>query len=156
VTIGCNLSVNCHIKPEQLLYRGAAALALADILTSRGFNVEIVCFDSRRDCSDVVERSVVRYVVKDHLMPLDVNAVAFAMCEIAWFRIVGAYGACRHFPGKVTDYLGSAASLPEADRKSVDFAIDADCLSREAAESWLKRCMGQVQAAPAESEAANV
>jgi hypothetical protein len=153
VTIGCNLSVNCHIKPEQLLYRGAAALALADVLTARGFNVEIVLFDARRDGSDQVGRSVCKYVAKDLTMPLDVPAVAFAMCEIAWFRIVGAYGFSRHMPGNVTEYLGSAMSLPEADRKGVHFLIDSDVLSREAAEDWLKRCIRRSEV-QSESEAA--
>ena len=57
---------------------------------------------------------------------------------------------CRRFPAR-RGYLRSAASLPKAERKSVDFAIDADCLSRDAADAWVKRCMGQVEGVPAES-----
>ena len=58
VTIGCNLSVNAGVPPKQLLYRGAAALVLADILSSRGLNVGIVLFDSRTHPTGQVERSV--------------------------------------------------------------------------------------------------
>ena len=44
VTIGVNLTVHSGQRSEHLLWRGAAAVALADILTQRGINVEIVAF----------------------------------------------------------------------------------------------------------------
>jgi hypothetical protein len=141
VTIGCNLSVNAGARPEQLLYRGAAALALADILSSRGVNVGIVLFNSRTDPTDRVERAVERYVVKDPLMPLDVSAVAFAMCEIAFFRVVSALGGMRHFPGKHHVGLGCVSVLPTADREGLDYLVEADVLSEDAAVEWLTGCM---------------
>ena len=141
VTIGCNLSVNAGVRPEQLLYRGAAALALADILSSRGVNVGIVLFNSRTDPTDRVERAVERYVVKDPLMPLDVSAVAFAMCEIAFFRVAMALGGMRHFPGSMHESLGHARNLPAADREGLDFLIEADVLSEDAATAWLTTCL---------------
>ncbi|MFA6134583.1 MAG: hypothetical protein WC869_11270 [Phycisphaerae bacterium] len=141
VTIGCNLSVNAGAQPNELLYRGAAALALADILTSRGVNVGVVLFYSARDVTSTVSRAVVRYTVKDPLMPLDVSAVAFAMCEIAFFRVVGALGSPRHFTGVLNESLGQAANLPVADRLSIDFLVDADVLGEQAAEGWLRGCL---------------
>ena len=142
VTIGCNLAANASVKAHQTLYRGAAALALADILTSRGVNVSIVLFDAVRYPTDLVASGIIRYVVKDHQMPLDIGAVAFAMCEIAWFRVVGALGGMRHWPGKASEGLGSAMrQLPAADRQSCDYAIDADVLSKEAAQQWLRNTM---------------
>jgi len=141
VTIGCNLSANAAVKASQVLYRGAAALALADMLTSRGVNVSIVLFDSVRHPTDVVQNGVVRYTVKDHTMPLDIGAVAFAICEIAWFRVVGALGGSRHWPGKINEGLGSAGSLPAADRKTCDYVIESNVLSKEAAQQWLRTCM---------------
>ena len=141
VTIGCNLAVNAHVKPDELLYRGAAALALADVLTARGLNVNLVAFDSVRNPTNAVTHGVIRYTLKDSTMPLDLGAVAFAMCEIAWFRVVGAVGGTRHFPGKLNESLGMAANLPAADREGLDYLVDADVLGEEKAVAWLKGCL---------------
>ena len=143
ITIGCNLSVNSGVAPEQLLYRGAAAIALADMLTSQGFNVSIVAFESVESPTSAVSKGVMRYTLKDSTMPLDIASVAFAMCEIAWVRIVGIIGEMRHFPGQISPGYGRAVKLPAADRASCDFVIESDILSKEAAQAWLKACIGQ-------------
>lgn len=148
VTIGCNLAVNAHHQPDQLLYRGAAALALADVLTERGLNVRIVAFFATYSPSRTVDRSVVSYEVKAADMPLDLSAVAFCLCEIAFARVIAVLGGARHWPGQLRSGLGSADRLPAGDRDGIDYLIDADCLSREAAEMWLRSQL--------ESEACNV
>jgi hypothetical protein len=141
VTIGCNLSVHAGQTAEELLYRGATALALADLLTSRGVNVGIVCFDSTDHPTNTVPRCVMRHVVKDPTMPLYVSSVAFAMCEIAYFRVVMAIGQIRHLPGRMDECLGFPASLPAADRQGIDFLVERDVTSEEAAAEWLTSCM---------------
>jgi len=140
-TIGCNLSVNCGVRPEQLLYRGAAALALADILTSRGMNIGIVLFDGVAAPTRTVGRGVIRYRAKDPLMPLDLSAVTFAMCEIAWYRIVGVFGGSRHWPGYLNTGKGHADKLPAADREGVDYLIESDVFGQQQAEAWLRGCL---------------
>jgi hypothetical protein len=137
VTIGCNITVSARVRPEQLLYRGAAALALADILAQRGCNVGIVLFKSVEQPTSSVDWGLIRYVVKDALMPLDVSSVAFSLCEIAFSRIVGVCGEARHWPGALRSGFGHPAPVPAADREGIDYLIDSDCLSREAAEAWL-------------------
>ena len=141
VTIGVNLSVNCHVRREEMLWRGAAALALADVLTSRGVNVGIVAFDSVLRPTEVVGRGVIRYTLKDPLMPLDLGSVTFATCEVAWFRVVGAVGGTRHWPGRLHESLGSAAPLPEADRAGLDYVVDTDVLGEDRAVEWLRGCL---------------
>lgn len=138
VTIGCKITVAAKVRPEQLLYRGAAALALADILAQRGCNVGIILFKSVYDPTATVDLGLIRYVVKDALMPLDVSTVAFAMCEVAFSRIVGVCGEARHWPGTLRSGFGHPAPVPIADREGIDYLIDSDCLSRDAAETWLK------------------
>jgi len=141
VTIGCNLTVDSKTKPHQLLYRGAAALALADVLTRRGINVGIVLFYSSWKSTNMVRQAVIRYSVKDPLMPLDISTVALAMCEITFFRVVCAIGSIRHFPGAVRKGLGYVTHLPPTDRDTVDFLIDADVLGEQAAIAWLRTCL---------------
>ncbi len=138
VTIGCNLSVSCSRKPHELLYRGAAALALADILTQQGYNVRILAFKVASDPTSHCRKVVSRYELKDSSMPLDMSAVAFAMCEIAFVRIVAVCGTMRHLPGRPNVGWGSPCSLPSADRRDVDFLIEQDVLSEERAVEWLK------------------
>jgi len=141
ITIGVNLSVNCDVNGDEMMWRGAAALALADILQTRGFNVEIVAFSSTRGPTDKVRQSVMKYLLKDSTMPLDIGAITFALCEIAWFRVVGAVGGIRHLPGKASSGLGSAAILPTADCESLDFLVDTNVLGEERATEWVKGCL---------------
>jgi hypothetical protein len=138
VTIGCNLTVSAHRRPEELLYRGAAACALADILSERGVNVGIIGFSCEDEPTNAVGKAVMKYVVKDPTMPMDLSACAFAMCEIAFFRIVSAIGEIRHLPGRMNGHLGFPQPLPAADRQGLDYLIEVNCTTRESAVSWLK------------------
>lgn len=145
VMIGCNLAVNAGRKPEDLLWRGASALALADVLTQRGVNVGVVLFSSVGTPSSVVNRGVIKYMAKDPQMPLDLGALAFAMCEIAWFRLVAAVGDSKLWPGRLSGGLGSANPLPVADRRGLDFIIDEDVIGQTGAEQWLKAAIDKVK-----------
>jgi len=141
VTIGCNLSIHCGGKPENLLYRGAAALALADVLTERGVNVEVVAFQSRHRATTTTRRDVERVTIKRSDAPMDLGALAFAMCEIAWFRIVLAYGATRALPGGYKDGFGRPMHLPSRDRAGIDYLIEKDVMDEYAAKRWLTECI---------------
>ena len=152
ITIGINLSVNAGADADDLMYRGAAALALADMMTTQGFNVGIVAFESCEDVTSKVNKAVVRYTLKDSTMPLDISAVAFAMCEIAWVRIVGVIGEMRHFPGTISAGYGRAVRLPAAEKKSCDFVIEKNVMGKEDAQQWLKTCVNAAQ----ETEVAHV
>jgi hypothetical protein len=139
VTIGVNLSVSCRQPAEHLLWRGAAAAALADILTQRGLNVEIVAFWTIGNMSSGSRMVVSRYVVKRPDMPMDVGAVAVALAEIAFARLVALYGLARHMDGVLDDCLGHVETLPQADRVGIDFLAETNINSRDAAEGWLLR-----------------
>ncbi len=141
VTIGCNLGVNAGQAPEDLLWRGAAAMALGDVLTQRGLNVGIVLFASVVNPTSTVRHGVVRYQAKDPQMPLDRAGLAFAMCEIGWFRLIGAIGVSKLWPGKLSMGLGRAEKLPTADRAGMDFVVDNDVIGRTGADDWLRKAI---------------
>ncbi len=149
VTIGCNLSISGSMTADRLLYRGAAALALADILATQGYSVGITLYHAARGVTTTSGLSLQKYNVKSPDMPLDISSIAFAMCEIAWFRVVAVLGGARHFDGILHDGLGTVTRMPAADAKDVDFLIDADVLNEQAAVSWLQGVLNQVL--PAES-----
>ena len=148
IQIGCNVSVSCRMTPEQLLYRGAAALALADLLTDRGCNVGIALFKCAEGPTDKVKMGVLRCVVKAPDMPLDLSALTFALCEIAFCRCVAVCAGARRWPGRLAGNFGYSRNLPPADREGLDYLIDADVLSESAATEWLRNQM----ATPSEVE----
>ncbi|MBE3123211.1 MAG: hypothetical protein IMZ65_00220 [Planctomycetes bacterium] len=154
VTIGVNLTVNCKQQAEELLWRGAAALALADAMTQRGINVAVTLFLSVNNPSSAVKRSVIRYQAKDPQQPLDVAGLTFAVCEIAWFRLVAATGQARLYPGTVCESLGGACDLPPADARTMDFLVEQTVCSRKAAEAWLRGAVGQFKESGNDSAAA--
>jgi len=142
VTIGLNLSVHAFQKPDELLFRGAAACALADLLTVRGLNVAIVGFLAVSDMSRQCGKIVSKVELKSSEMPLDLGAIATAACDIGFLRLVMAYGTARHALGKLDECLGRPISLPPADRNGLDYVIDNDVTSQEAALKWLKSVAG--------------
>ncbi len=91
-----------------------AALALADILTQQGLNVGIAVFEVSSDPTNEVRKSVVKHQIKQPDMPMDLGMCAFAMCEIAYTRIVAVLGGARHLPGTLASGLGCVAHLPSA------------------------------------------
>ena len=138
VTIGVNLTVSAGQRASELLWRGAAATALVDILTERGMNVEIVAYWTIRNMSSASKMVIAKYIVKRADMPLDVGAAAVALAEIAYARLVALYGLARHMPGKLHEGLGECADLPASDRAGIDYLAGTNIRSREAAEEWLK------------------
>lgn len=141
VKIAVNLSVHCRQKPSEILYRGAATLALADFLTEQGCNVEIVAFMVAGNVSDDVNVGVSKIVVKHPDMPMDVGALAFSLCEIAFYRLVVVIGSARRWPGKLYHGLGHPQQIPQADRDGFDFLVEEDITSESAAVEWLNRCL---------------
>jgi hypothetical protein len=143
VTIGVNLTVHAGQRAEHLLWRGAAAAALADILTQRGLNVEIVAFWTIGKMSNLSDMVVSRYVIKRADMPLDVGSVSVALAEIAYARLVALYGLARHMEGVLSDSLGYCEHLPQQDRAGIDYLSETNITSRGSAESWLRTCASQ-------------
>lgn len=142
------------LTSQEALQRFFDALAAADDVrgstptdSREGVNVSIVAFIGTQDASNKARKPVGRYLAKDSLMPMDLSAVAFAMCEIVFFRIICAIGQGRHLPGTFDRSYGSPMSLPEADRQGVDFLVEKDVLSEEAAARWLKTCLTESEVA---------
>lgn len=145
VTIGVNVSVSCMRKPHELLWRGAAAAALADILTQRGFNVEIIAYWSITAMSTGSKHVVAKYLVKRPDMPLDIGTVSVALAEIAFARLVALYGLARHMEGTLDDCLGHPEMLPQRDRLGIDYLADSDILCEGAAVNWITRASAHAE-----------
>ena len=64
-------------------------------------------------------------------------------CEIAVARMVMVRGAARHWPGAIQSGWGTPSSLPEADRRGIDFLAELSILTRNQAEAWVESCLEQ-------------
>jgi hypothetical protein len=133
-----NLTVHCKQTPAELLYRGAAACALADLLSAQGRNVGICGFLVSDGMSKESRKVVAKVRLKEPEMPLDMAAVAAAACEIGFFRMAMIHATARHVPGPLNDGFGHPAGLPEADAETADFVIGGEVRSESAAVNWLR------------------
>jgi hypothetical protein len=85
VQVRVNVAASCSNKPERLFNRGAAVVALVDLLEQNGFSCEIVVFETmsaRRHCYTV------EAPVKVCGYQLDRDRLAFALCSPAFLRRV--------------------------------------------------------------------
>jgi hypothetical protein len=141
VTIGVNVGINASQTPETLLWRGAAAAALADVLTSEGVNVGITAFICRTGITRVAHLGTDKLMVKSPTMPLDLGAVSFAISEAAFTRFCAAYGYSKKYPGILEPGKGSCGMLFDGDKAGLDFQIDFNVQSRESAVEWLRKAV---------------
>ena len=95
-----------HMVAEEMFWRGAAVVKLAELLEESSYRVEIVGADWHE-----VDRSIVfgdeklaaavigSFIVKDAGAPMDIEAVAGVLCNAGFFRTYGfraAYAAPSH------------------------------------------------------------
>ena len=134
VRVLVNVGVHCGRRPEDLLYRGAAAAVMCDVLTGLGCSVEIVAgFYSSRLCRDKSD-GVASVLVKRMDAPLDIASVAVCLAEIGFFRAVVLPAVARSMPVAVAEGMGSVRPLGgvgEVGRHDVTF--ESDILDEESA-----------------------
>lgn len=131
-----NGSVHYGQNQDDLGYRAAAALVLADHLTQNGTSVEIRLKIRVGDPSSKVRRYTTTVVVKQSDQPMNIPELATACCDIGAVRLAMAFGTSRVLPGEIDSGLGSPLALPESE--DADFVVDRSVTSRQAAVEWLK------------------
>jgi len=155
VRIGVNLSISAKRKPHELLYRGAAALALADRYAAAGYSVEIVAFDTAANLGHD-RRNAQRFnhllqyiIIKSAGKPLDVSALATALCDVGFIRGLMMTASARLAPVKICDLFGSEAPLPDADRSGFHYILDTDIRTEAAALAAVNRASTDLDRATA-------
>ena len=141
VRIAVNVVVSAMYGPETVVWRGAAAAALADILTIQGYSVELYAFEAVENFSDEPDefRSVSKVIVKHSDMPIDLPSMAFALSEIAFFRIVMMSAGGRCLTGRIRLGWGRPVDLPPKETAEADIVIDQHIRSKEAAEALVRK-----------------
>lgn len=146
--VAVNASVDCHRMPEDLYYRGAAAVALVDALENAGHSVELVlfCCLSNLYVKDTRKKALVEVKVKDSASPLDIDGVALAVGEIGFFRrgLLPVLYTCGL--RKVTGFTGYPASLPDSVAQGFDVVFDSNIYTMGDALAVVKRYAAQFEA----------
>jgi hypothetical protein len=143
VRITINGSVNCRQSQDELGYRAAAAIALADRLTEQGASVEIDLMISIANGPTDKARNVTASVIVKHSdHPMSIPDIATACCLIGAFRLSMVYGTVRYLEGRAISGLGTPASIP-AKFRTADFIADTDITSRRAAIDWVRGSMNK-------------
>ena len=138
IVITINGSVSYKQKQDELGYRAAAAIALADKLTELGASVEVrlmIC--TTNNPTSEVREYVASVVVKQSDQPMSIPDLATACCDIGAFRLAMVYGTTRHLRGTVRMGLGTPQAIP-ADRQIGDFIADRDITNRTQAVQWVQ------------------
>lgn len=126
VRIGINTTCIWWMKPEHLLYRGAAAVALSDILTAQGINNEIRAFNSTRGLAEREGLVAMWLTVKPFTSPIDISAAAVALASIGFYRTIMFAAKVRGCKSKSHGSLGSVIPLPKSEREGLDILFDSD------------------------------
>ncbi len=141
VRIGVNICVNASERAENMLWRGAAAIALSDYLQASGASVEIVAFDASSSACNQTTYSLFSIICKRADMPADQGAIVTALCELGFFRAVLFLCEAKMLPGYV-DYGTSSLLRPE-DAKTVDFLLDTNVKGESAAIAWIESAINK-------------
>lgn len=150
VVVTINGAVSYSETQDNLGYRAAAAIALADALTERGASVEVRLVIRATNPTSTVGDYTASIIVKPSDQPLSIRDLATTCCDISVIRLGMVYGTTRLLPGTVSDGLGSPARLPTTGNHG-DFIADRDVNSRDRAIAWvhesLTRFAGQQEVA---------
>lgn len=138
LTIGVNLSTAWDRPASALLYRGAAAAALADVLAAQGHSVEILAFHACEKMARGTDRAYLRLTVKAADAPLDIGAVAFALSEVAFYRLAVLSAAARFARGTLSKGWGPVSRLTAQERIGIDILAEADIANEEQAVAWIQ------------------
>lgn len=135
VRVAVNLAVSCSRGRDELLYRGAAVVAIADVLSAAGHSVEVMAVHCASRASRGESTQAICVTVKPADAPLDVSSLCTACCEIGFFRYVVLAASARLAVGAVDPGLGYPRRLGSTEAKGmrIDVAVDADVFDRESA-----------------------
>ena len=145
ITIGINMSARCGQEPDEVLWRGAAAVALADILTQRGISVQIVAICKSGNVANRDDTLVARLIVKRPDMPLSISTIASACCNIYFMRVGILCASVRKIKGKPSYGYGYPMELHGTELDGIDYLIKKDITNRESAKQWLREKVNRGQ-----------
>lgn len=146
-TITANMLASGGDNASVLFWRGAAAIALADLLETSGYATRlIVGFGG--DCSG--KRVSCRITVKEYDKPLDL-ATASAVLMPGFFRALGHGWTAGHHPKKIST---PSMSVEQCIVEDEDLFLSHDVVDLPTAQNWLMNQVERINAASSRMEMA--
>lgn len=131
IRIAVNLATPCTVKPHQMIWRGATAVALADELQSKGFNCEIVAFRANHGFFEK-DRSI-GYggcFIKRANEPVDIASLATICCCAGFYRLSFVPAIITQTERRVAVGWGVATDVPR-ERVNADVIIDSSVRTKQ-------------------------
>ena len=150
VTLLANIGATSNITAKQMFWRGAALLRAADLLASRGHDVEIVGYNEKNNlfAADKGEWASYSVTVKRFGAPLDLPALASTFCLGGFHRYYG-FKWVTHFQKKCVNNYGVSHYGEITDRVRQHFRhaiVVPSIFSKDQADAWLQQLEAQLKA----------
>ena len=128
------------VAPSSYFIRGAAAIALADVLERKGCRVEIMAYTRSESYSDHI--STYTYPLKHENQPLDIDACAFFLAHISSHRRINFANREQEseHDRKLMDVpgaYGKSQSLPEAEKGDIHLGALVENWTEQQAFDWI-------------------
>lgn len=144
VTIAVPLGAPWVVLSDELFWRGAACIKLADTLTEAGFNVRIVAYRSSSKSYKSGSGLYQEIEIKHHDTPMDIDALASCLSMAAFFRHV-LFKCQLVEPDTAADKLGVSVSPAELGlERDETFTDPSDVDSSKAAVAWIQQQLNRV------------
>jgi hypothetical protein len=147
IRIGVNLTLVWWRKQEELVYRGAAVLAMADILSSLGHDVEIVAYDVGDNFGLNRKRVVATVPVKQSDAPMNLAAIAVSIAHVAFLRTVIFPAIYRVIQSTGEEGCGQQiGNIPEELARTYDIVVEKDTYTLDQAVDAVRSAVGAFSA----------
>jgi hypothetical protein len=151
--IGINTAVNSGEGPDAPAWRGAAVATLVDILAAQGHSCEIWQLNTIANISHGLKQTFQRTLVKPMGASVDLAAIALAVGEVAFFRIVSLVACMRNAIGEPHYGWGQAVTMDSWPELKASYDITVDSNTVRGKESAIKFIQNTLQSAHAWSGA---
>ncbi|MDX1964337.1 MAG: hypothetical protein SFX18_14385 [Pirellulales bacterium] len=137
ITIVCNVATSCDVKSRDILWRGAAAITLADWLEQAGYSVRLIAAKYNLNSYTNGDQLLLSCVVKDYGQSVSESLLANALSGWAyrtlWFYAMSSEGRV------LTNSLGSPRPMNTeiVDLLDPGAILCQELWAKEAAAIWL-------------------
>lgn len=122
------IAVNCVVSAGEslsaLLWQGAAAVAVADLLTMAGVSVEVVALAYTNGLSTGSPEMLTEVILKPAHAPVDLAVISTALADTSFYRGIMLAAEARSGKGIVSFTLGMPAPVPDPVKAEFDLVLD--------------------------------
>jgi len=140
--VGVNLSTSWDARPQDVVYRGAAAAAVVDILTSRGVAVEVRAMKTLKDWTASPASALV-VTVQASDSPMDIGALSSALSDLGIVRLGFTCGGSRLLGPGLSQSFGRPCDAPDWLTADVDYMVPRQVETLGAAIDWARKVMAE-------------